>query len=121
MKNLLDLVSVRTKELNSSKKSSTFNTNDFLLETILDKKMERKQVINLIIVKRIEMSETDIDKLNDKDLKVLIDKYYKTSKNGLDTSVSDSNNNSSFSYNIRYEDYKLLKTGSFLEIVKIKK
>lgn len=120
MKNLLDVVSSRTKELNSSKKTSTFNTNDFLLETILNKKMERKEVINLIIVKRIELSEIDTDKLNDKELKTLIDKFYKTSKNGLDTSVSDSNNNSSFSYNTKYEDYKLVKSGSSLEIKKVK-
>lgn len=115
MKNLLDSVRNRTKEL-SKKNSSKFNTNDFILDLLLNKKMNRSDVIDHIIVKRLELSNIKESDLNDE----IIDKFYKTSKNGLDTSVSDSNNNSSFSYNERFKDYKLIKDGSTLEIKKMK-
>jgi len=118
MKNLLELIKTRTNELSNDSKSK-FNTNDHLIDILLNKKIERSDVIDILISKRLEFMNLDLDKMDKDELNNLIDKLYKTSKNGLDTSVSDSNNNSSFSYNDRYNDYKLIKSGSILSIVKI--
>lgn len=120
MKSLLEVIKTRTVELQKSS-SSAFNTNDFIVDLLLDNKMERRDVIDHIIAKRIELTGKDIDKMKSEDIDALVGKLYKTSKNGLDTSVSDSQNNSSFSYNQKYADYKLNKVGSTLEIVKVKK
>ena len=117
MSNLLNVVRNRTKDLNK-KQSSAFNTNDWMLENLVGKSIERREVIDMIIVARIQHQEIDTEKMKAEELDALIDKLYKTSKNGLDTSVSDSNNNSAFSYNQKYEDYKLVKKGSKIGIVK---
>lgn len=119
MRNLSEVIRKRTAELNNNS-SSKFNTNDFLLEILLNKKIDRSEVINKIIEERIRRSEKDFEKMSDKEFNSEVDKLFKTSKNGLDTSVSDSNNNSSFSYNERYSDYELIKKGSTLEIIKRK-
>lgn len=119
MRNLLEQIKTRTNQLSKDNRSK-FNTNDFLLEVLLNKTIERNDVIDLIIAKRIEVGGFDIETMKPKEVEELIDKLFKTSKNGLDTSVSDSQNNSSFSYNERYEDYSLIKTGSKLSIVKSK-
>lgn len=116
MRNLQELIAKRSETLSKNSRSS-FNTNDFLLETLLNKTMERSDVINLIIEERLKRSNVDLDKVKADELNSLIDKLYKTSKNGLDTSVSDSQNNSSFSYNESYDGYKLIKKGSTLSII----
>lgn len=118
MKNLFEVVRNRTNEF-KNESSQKFNTNDYLLELLLDKKIKRVDVIDHIITKRIELSGVDLKAMDQNDLNEMIDKLYKTSKNGLDTSVSDSNNNSSFSYNDRFKDYVLIKDGPYLEIKKI--
>ena len=117
MKNLLEQIKTRTNELSTSN-SVRFNTNDFLIELLLNKEMSRNDVIDHIISKRIEISGVDVEKMNSDELNELIDRLYKTSKNGLDTSVSDSQNNSSFSYNEAYEDYELIKKNGNLSIKK---
>ena len=114
--NLLAQIKARTSEIATSNRSA-FNTNDFLLENLLDKKIKRSDVIDMIIAKRMEILGINADT---KDLDAQIDKLYKTSKNGLDTAVSSSNNNSSFNYNAKYEGYDLIKEGSMLSIVKSK-
>lgn len=121
MSNLLNVVRNRTKDLNK-KQSSAFNTNDWMLENLVGKSIERREVIDMIIVARIEhtIGVSEFEKLDDKAKGAMIDKLYKTSKNGLDTSVSDSNNNSAFSYNKKYEGYKLVKSGSKIGIQKVK-
>lgn len=117
MKNLLEVVKGRTQELNK-KQSKSFNTNDWLLDNLLDREVERHEVINEIIVARIEHGGYKIDDMKEDERGELIDKLFKTSKNGLDTSVSDSNNNSSFSYNPKYDGYELIKNGSKIKVVK---
>ena len=119
MKNLLEVVKNHTKDL-QKKNTKSFNTNDWLLDNLLNKTYERNEVINMIIVGRIKHLNIDVDKLSKDELDKLINKLYKTSKNGLDTSVSDSNNNSSFSYNKKYEGYRLVKSGSQLSIEQVK-
>ena len=119
MTNLLETIKKRTAELKTTN-STKFNTNDFLLEVLVDKKIDRNDVVDLITARRIEMMNLD-QKIDQKEFHAIIDKTYKTSKNGLDTSVSDSNNNSSFSYNAKYDGYKLIKENNTLSIVKIKK
>lgn len=118
MRNLQELIAKRSETLSKNSRSS-FNTNDFLLEVLLNKTIDRADVINLIIEERVKRSGTDVSKLKETELNEMIDKLYKTSKNGLDTAVSDSQNNSSFSYNENYEGYKLIKKGSTLSIVKV--
>jgi len=118
--NILKVVQQRTAELVKENRS-TFNTNEFLLETLLNKEISRKDVIDLIIAKRIELSGVDVEAMKDEDLGALIEKTHKTSKNGLDTSVSNSENNSSFSYNERFKDYELIKNGRMLSVIKRKK
>ena len=123
MRNLKELVSVRISELNNGSKGK-FNTNDFLLETLLNKTIDRTKMIELILLKRLELegiTDESISKMTkEEQSKVMdrIEKLTKTSKNGLDTSVSDSQNNSSFSFNEKYSDYKLIKKGSTLRIEK---
>lgn len=116
MTTLLEQIKARTSELATTKRSS-FNTNDFLLEILLDKKIKRSDVIDLIIAKRLELNEVGVET---KDFDTIVEKMYKTSKNGLDTSVSDSQNNSSFSYNEKYSGYTLSKQGNVLSISKAK-
>jgi len=116
MRNFQEIIKARTNQLAKTSKSS-FNTNDFLLEVLLNQKRERADVINLIIEKRLSLKGVNINTTPIEELNEMIDKLFKTSKNGLDTSVSDSNNNSSFSYNETYSNYTLVKTGSKLEIV----
>lgn len=117
MKNLMNIVQSTTKNLATAQKKS-FNTNDWLLENLLNKSVNRHEVINMIIVARIKHEGIDTDKLQAAELEKLIKRLYKTSKNGLDTSVSDSNNNSAFSYNERYRDYKLIKSAGNISVVK---
>lgn len=122
MRNLKELVS-EVVESNKKSTRNSFNTNDWLLSNLLDKKVKRSEVIKMITFDRLNLVQ-DLDKKTDQEIKKLILKLSVTSKNGLDTSVSDSNNNSSFSYNDRFKDYKLLKIGSgdgqILSIVRTK-
>jgi hypothetical protein len=116
MKNskLFNVIKDRTKD-QLSKGSNKFNTNDFILEILLDKKIDRNEVVLLITEERLKRKNIDE---NHKNFDSILMKEFKTSKNGLDTSVSDSNNNSSFSYNQKYEDYELIKDGSKIGVIK---
>jgi hypothetical protein len=99
MKNLLDKVREATKA-NMTKERKSFNTNDWIDQNLEnDKWYKRHDVINMLIVARLEHEGIDE---NAKDFDKHVQRLYKTSKNGLDTSVSDSNNNSSYNYNERY-------------------
>lgn len=117
--NLFQVVQNRTKDL-SKKQSNTFNTNDWLVENLVGKSVERHEVINMIIEARFNHLGYKVEDFSEEELNKTIDALYKTSKNGLDTSVSDSNNNSSFSYNPKYDGYKLIKKGNMISIEKVK-
>lgn len=117
MQNLLKVVQSTTQSL-AKKQKQSFNTNDWLLANLLNKEVDRQEAINMLIVARIEHANIKAEELSKPELEQLIKQLYKTSKNGLDTSVSDSNNNSSFSYNQKYADYKLIKRNNMLSIIK---
>lgn len=95
-------------KVRSSKKSN----NDRLLEMLLDKEpMTKLEIVAKISLDRMNEIE-EVTEKSFKDEKFLEDfkKMNKTVNNGFDTSVSNSNNNSSFSYNEKYNEYTLSKT-----------
>jgi hypothetical protein len=121
MKSLLEQVQART-EKNVVKQTTKKNICDSIHEILFDGKQElsRVQVIGIITLERLK----DIyPELNDKS--VLTEEQLKkvnsiniTVKNGLDTAVCNGSTSSSYCSNPNYQDYKLVKTGSKLKIVK---
>jgi len=95
----------------------------------------RLEMINALTVDRLsqEMSKEQIEKglasyekdgkLNDseKEFQKEFNKTNMTVKNGIDTSVSHSQNNSSFHYNEKYSDYKLEEVAGKWQITDAKK
>jgi hypothetical protein len=121
MKSLLEQVQART-EKNVVKQTTKKNICDSIHEILFDGKQElsRVQVIGIITLERLK----DIyPELNDKS--VLTEEQLKkvnsiniTVKNGLDTAVCNGSTSSSYCSNPNYQDYKLVKTGSKLKIIK---
>jgi hypothetical protein len=115
---------VNTKELNAKlleltvantvKRQSVANVNDLLVEVLLKPKarMTRVELINAISIKRFEAKYgpglleviTSEPELTENFVKIV-----KTVKNGVDTGLSRSNNNSSFFYNQKYAKYILVE------------
>lgn len=97
---------------NTVKKSVKTSINDLILKVLTEKneKLDRSELVSRIAKLRYEdefkkeLKEKDLD-----DPKVLEDllKIIKTVKNGVDTSISKSNNNSSFHYNENFKNYEL--------------
>ena len=89
---------------NTVKKSVKTSINDLILKVLTEKneKLSRPEIVSRIAKLRYEdefkkeLKDSDLDKPE-----VLEDllKIIKTVKNGVDTSISKSNNNSSFHYN----------------------
>lgn len=113
MLNLQELSLEMTKKnvVKSTKKESV---NESLVRILFKdkKKLSRVELISQISLDRLidEHTEEVLTKLVEKDRKKfdeLMSSTNKTVKNGVDTSVSDSKNNSSFSYNEKYKDMKL--------------
>ena len=120
MKNL-DLLNkaleVTTKNVTKKRGSSNrITTNDRLLKLLFgdDKEaLTRVEIVNHITYQRME--EKLKRELIDEDFEneqFLIDwaKLSKTVKNSVDTSISKSNNNASFHYNEKYNDYLMVIT-----------
>ena len=123
MKNLMELALSAT-EANVVKSTKKENVNDAIVRILFDgqKSLTRVQLISAISLDRLiaEHTEAGLQKMTEKEFKALIAVTNKTVKNGVDTSVSDSNNNSSFSYNPKYSHLKLVKTGDKLSVVDAK-
>jgi len=97
---------------NTVKKSSTTSINHLILKVLQEKneKLTRPEIVARIA--QIRYDESHDVKLDEKNLdnkEVLEDflKIIKTVKNGVDTSISKSNNNSSFSFNPEFKQYEL--------------
>ena len=129
MENLLELAINATRE-NVVKRSRPENINDAMLRVLYTEKkgpMKRTNLIAKISLDRMvhDHGEAEVTKwaeekaagksttFDDK-----MKEYNKTVKNGIDTGVSDSNNNSAFSYNPKYKEYELVKEGDTINIVK---
>ena len=113
MENLLELALQATRE-NVVKTTKKENINDALLRILYDEKqkLDRVELVARISLDRLisEYGEEQIQKMVEKDpekFAKLMKATNKTVKNGVDTSISNSQNNSSFSYNEKYNDYKL--------------
>ena len=113
---------------NTVKKSVKTSINDLILKVLTEKneKLDRSELVSRIAKLRYEdefkkeLKESDLD-----DPKVLEDllKIIKTVKNGVDTSISKSNNNSSFHYNENFKYYELCEMNNkyFIEKKELKK
>lgn len=124
MKNLNELLlEITTK--NTVKTSQKRNVNEMLIEVLSEgKKLTRIELINEISILRykdefkVELNEK---MLSDKEVVANFIKITKTIRNGVDTSISRSNNNSSFHYNPKYSNYELkqgLDGKFFMNIIK---
>ena len=113
---------------NTVKKSVKTSINDLILKVLTEKneKLDRSELVSRIAKLRYEdefkkeLKEKDLD-----DPKVLEDllKIIKTVKNGVDTSISKSNNNSTFHYNENFKNYELCEMNNkyFIEKRELKK
>lgn len=129
MENLLELAINATRE-NVVKRSRPENINDAMLRVLYTEKkgpMKRTNLIAKISLDRMvhdhgeeQVTKWAEEKAAGKSTKFddEMKNYNKTVKNGIDTGVSDSNNNSAFSYNPKYKEYELIKTGDEINIVK---
>lgn len=101
-------------EANTVKRQSVANVNDLLVEVLLEPKarMTRVELINAVAIKRFEAKYGPglLDQITSQpELTENFVKIVKTVKNGIDTSLSRSNNNSSFHFNARYAKYLLIE------------
>lgn len=125
MENLLNLAIDATKK-NVVKRTRPENINDAMLRILYEEDkgpMERTHLIARISLDRMiaEHGEAEVERLAAEErpkFDDMMEDYNKTVKNGVDTGVSNSNNNSAFSYNQKYKEYELIKEGSTLDIVK---
>ena len=123
MLNLQELALSATQK-NVVKSTKKENVNDAIVRILFDgqKSLTRVQLISAISLDRliVEHSEEKLSAMKKAEFEALIEITNKTVKNGVDTSVSDSNNNSSFSYNAKYAHLKLIKAGNELSVVAAK-
>ena len=123
MNNLKKLALEATIRLSGVRKAK--NINQRLLEVLkAGIKLDRDELkVEIAIARILEevkfkdelLKEAQIEKLfiaKDKDFLAFFNKTAKTVKNGLDTSISHSNNNSSFHYNALYKHLELKQDAS---------
>lgn len=119
----MNLALEATKD-NVVKSTRRESINDALLRILYEEKQEltRIELVARISLDRLisEHGEDELNKMvkNDREqFNKLMRATNKTVKNGIDQSVSRSNNNASFHYNEKYKDYKLEQTGDKYRIV----
>jgi len=125
MLNLQELA-LKATQKNVVKSTKKESVNESLVRILFEggEKLTRIELISRISLDRLisEHSEEKLQKMTEVEFKNLIKPVSKTVKNGLDTSISDSNNNSSFSYNDKYSHLEMKEvSGKFqinLKIVK---
>ena len=120
----LQKLALSATQKNVVKSTKKENVNDAIVRILFDgkKSLTRVQLIATISLDRliVEHSEEKLSAMKKAEFEALIEITNKTVKNGVDTSVSDSNNNSSFSYNAKYAHLKLIKAGNELSVVAAK-
>ena len=123
MLNLQELALSATQK-NVVKSTKKENVNDAIVRILFDgkKSLTRTKLIAAISLDRliVEHTEEKLSAMKKAEFEALIKVTNKTVKNGVDTSVSDSQNNSSFSYNAKYAHLKLIKAGNELSVVAAK-
>ena len=119
MLNLQEL-SLKTTKENVVKSSKKESVNESLKRILFEggEKLTRIELISRISLDRLisEHSEEKLQKMTEIEFKNLIKPVSKTVKNGLDTSISDSNNNSSFSYNDKYSHLEMKQVSGKFQI-----
>lgn len=102
--------------------SSKKTNNDYLLELLLDSTpLTRIEIVSKIALKKMaEKLEREVlaKDFEDENFNVDFNKMIVTTKNAVDTSISKSNNNSSFHFNPKFAEYEMLETNHKYTIVK---
>lgn len=102
--------------------SSKKTNNDYLLELLLDAKpLTRIEIVSKISLKKMaEKLEREVlaKDFEDEAFNVDFNKMIVTTKNAVDTSISKSNNNSSFHFNPKFAEYEMQETNHKYTIVK---
>jgi len=96
------------------------STNDYLVEILLNKKpLTRPEIVEQVLATKFKVKlETIIaESKTQEDMITASQKLYKTAKNSVDTSLSNSNNNSSFSFNPNYKHLTIVKENGTYTIV----
>ena len=113
---------------NTVKKSTTTSINHLILRVLQEKneKLTRPELVARI--SEIRYNDSHTSPITEKDLEkpeVLEEflKIVKTVKNGVDTSISKSNNNSSFSFNPEFKAFELCEEAGkyFIKSASVKK
>lgn len=121
MKNLMELALEATKA-NVVKSSTKESVNDALVRVLYDgkEKLSRIELIARLSLDRLkqEHGEEKLEKLSLDEFKEMMAGVNKTVKNGLDTAVSHSKNNSSFHFNEKYNHLKLEEKNGLWQITK---
>jgi len=126
MKNLKleNLALELTKNLINNNKKLKKSTNDYLIEILLNKKLNKLEIINKLSLIRLENNFKNNNKiLNLESFKLLeTQKLFKnlliTSKNSFEQSYSKGQNNASFYYNKKYKNYNLIRLENYNFIIK---
>jgi len=122
MKNLLEK-SMELTIKNIVKKSSRKSINNYIIDILKDnQKKTRIQLVNEITLLRLQETEKVSDaSFTDEKFLEKFSKMNKTVKNGVDTSVSNSQNRSSFNFNPDFnKSFVLTKNSSNEFFLKIK-
>lgn len=102
--------------------SSKKTNNDYLLELLLDATpLTRIEIVSKIALKKMaEKLEREVlaKDFEDETFNVDFNKMIVTTKNAVDTSISKSNNNSSFHFNPKFAEYEMQETNHKYTIVK---
>lgn len=126
MENFSKIISEISKDKKSNAKKY-LNACDSLVEILYKRKQEltRVEIINEMLALRLEVDYGTMQKFTSEvpeasERKAIANKMWKTCKNGIDTAISDSSNNSSFSYNEKYAKMKLKFEGGKYKIIDAK-
>lgn len=102
--------------------SSKKTNNDYLLELLLDAKpLTRIEIVSKIALKKMEEQmeqKLTTEWFEDEAFQINFNKMITTVKNAVDTSISKSNNNSSFHFNPKFAEYEMQETNHKYTIVK---
>ena len=122
MKNLMEMA-LKATEANVVKRATKENVNDAIFRILYKEgqKLERVQLIAAISLSRVldeNSGEAEVQKWTKEKFEDAMKDVNKTVKNGVDTSISHSNNNSSFHYNEKYDAYTLQEVSGKFEVIK---
>lgn len=119
---LIEAAKELTKETLKNR-SAKKSMNDRLLEVLLDKRMSKDEVVEIVLVDRLleKHSEDELQKLPKDDLKKLMRAERITTSNAFDTATCNGQNNSCFRYSSEYAAYELTKHEDKTYSIKLRK